>query len=423
MTKPNLKRGDFSKSGNKTAVKSIRTEKNGERNTTADLKRELNIHKIKLEIQNEELLETQAKLAASLKEYTELFEQSPIAYFILDKNGVIEKVNERGAVQMGIDKADLRGKQFSTYLNGEPHLDNFYRHRIQVIEKEKTQRVECEIKRNDGVVFSAMIKSAVVKDEQHRFKHFLLMVGDISHIKQHEQLVEQSLIKAQELNLMKSRFITTASHEFRTPLTSVLSSISLMEQYIRMGEVEKVKRHIARVKLSVKDLTNILDDFLSLEKFESGKVEIKRKAFNLPEFCQDVMEDVSGLLKKEQHITYKNTGDPEITEDRKILHHVLMNLLSNASKYSEEGSEIQLYTDADMNKVSIRVTDTGIGIPEEEQKDIFRRFFRAQNAETIQGAGLGLNIVKRYLELLNGTISFSSRENEGASFVVELPKH
>jgi two-component system sensor kinase FixL len=387
-----------------------------------ELEHELNVYEIELQMQNLELIETQEKLRASLKEYEELFQLSPVGYFILNENGVIENVNERGVVQLGFDKTHLVEKPFSTFLHTEVDQDNFYRHRNLAIALGTLQRMECEIKKKDCSVFSALIKSKVIKDEKLEFKHLLSIMTDISQIKEREHQIEIQLIKSEGLNTMKSRFIGMASHEFRTPLTSISSSTTLIEQYAELGEPDKIKRHLTRIRTAIKNLVTILDDFLSIEKLESGKVEIRRTTFKLPEFCEEIIEDVYANKKRGQVINYTHKGSGKINTDKNIIQHILLNLLSNACKYSGDEKEINLSTSIDDHTVTLIVEDYGIGIPEAEQDSVFIRFFRAHNTATVQGTGLGLNIVKRYVELLNGTIDFVSKHNEGTTFIVKFPQ-
>ena len=231
-----------------------------------------------------------------------------------------------------------------------------------------------------------------------------------------------SLEREKELNELKSRFVSMASHEFRTPLSAILSSISLVESYQKEEHLEKRKKHTDRIKSSVRNLVDILNDFLSLDKLEQGKVEVHKEKFELSEFADDLIEEVNGLLKQGQQINVSHSGDKEIVQDKKILKNILLNLLSNAIKYSAQDKEIYFLLEAHNNNVSIRVKDEGIGIPEEEQENLFGKFYRAKNVTNIQGTGLGLNIVKKYVELLDGNISFTSAPNKGTTFTVELPQ-
>jgi PAS domain S-box-containing protein len=383
---------------------------------------ELNMHEIELHRQNAELLKTQEKLNAAVMEYSELFEFSPVGYFILDKNGLIENVNVCGTVLLGLDKKHLIHKPFSRFLYTKHDRENFYRHIMRAIEEGTQERMECEIKRKDGVVFSPLIKSKAINNEKLQFKHLLSIMTDISQIKQHEHQVELQLTRSEEMSSMKSRFIGMASHEFRTPLSSVLTSTSLIEQYAQLGETDKMKKHLMRIKSSIKNLVAILDEFLSIEKLESGKVELQSLNFDLPGLCGELVDEVAAVKKKGQVIRYQHNGNKEITTDKKALQHIVLNLLSNGCKYSPEEKEIKLITDVTDHEVKITVQDFGIGIPKHEQANVFTRFFRAHNTANIQGTGLGLNIVKMYVELLNGTIGFVSNYNIGTVFTVTFPQ-
>ena len=215
-----------------------------------------------------------------------------------------------------------------------------------------------------------------------------------------------------------------ASHEFRTPLTAILSSVTLIESYNEPEQLEKRRRHVERIKFSVRNLTEILDDFLSLDKLEQGNVIAEKSSFNLEQFLKQIAEEMEGMLKrKNQHINYVHNGGNQIRQDKRILRNVMFNLLSNASKYSQEEKEIYLTADVNPEHVYIAVKDNGIGIPDEDQKHLFGKFFRARNTENIQGTGLGLSIVKHYVELMDGSIEFTSRENDGTTFTVKVPRN
>jgi signal transduction histidine kinase len=233
-----------------------------------------------------------------------------------------------------------------------------------------------------------------------------------------------SLEREKELNEIKSRFVSMASHEFRTPLSAILSSVSLIESYNEPEQLEKRLRHVERIKSSVKNLTEILNDFLSLDKLEQGKVIPESSSFDLAQFLNEIVDEMDGMLKrKNQQIKYIHNGENEIQQDKKILRNVMFNLLSNSSKYSGEDKEIDLTAEVNSEYVRIAVKDNGIGIPIEDQKYLFGKFFRAKNTGSIQGTGLGLSIVKHYVELLDGTIDFTSRENEGTIFTVKIPRN
>ena len=242
-------------------------------------------------------------------------------------------------------------------------------------------------------------------------------------VKEQTLKLSESLSREKELNELKSRFVSFASHEFRTPLTNILSSAGLIKRYVTTEDQDKRERHIGRIATAVDNLTGILNDFLSVEQLESGTFDVKYASFNLPHVLADVVADMDGMLgKKEQIITYQFDGEIMVKQSEKLLRNVLLNLLSNASKYSPEGNSIQLTSTVIDNRVTIIVQDQGIGIPEKEQEKMFTSYFRGSNVDNIQGTGLGLSIVKKYVELLGGNISFTSKLNEGTTFTVEFPQ-
>ena len=240
-------------------------------------------------------------------------------------------------------------------------------------------------------------------------------------LKKNELELKQSLEKEKELSEMKSRFVTTASHEFRTPLTSILSSVSLIGKYQENSQQSNREKHIHRIKSAVSDLTGILNDFLSLSKLEEGRVDVDFSEVDLKELCSTVARETRGLLKGDQKVQHKLSGHPTtVNSDSKILKNILFNLVSNAIKYSD----IDIYCDITISDshFEIKIRDQGIGIPAEDQKFLFTRFFRAGNVTNIQGTGLGLNIVRRYVELLEGDISYTSELEVGSTFHVKIPK-
>ncbi len=239
-------------------------------------------------------------------------------------------------------------------------------------------------------------------------------------LKESEIELTKSLSKEKELNEMKSRFVSMASHEFRTPLTSILSSAAIIGRYEKEDQQDKREKHINRIKSSVANLTGILNDFLSLSKIEEGRVEINLVELNLDLLCHEIIEDTKQLLKSDQKIIHTVHGEnPRTIIDERILRNIVFNLISNAIKYSDKDVFCDIHFHEDHFELIIK--DQGIGIPIEDQKYLFTRFFRAGNVTNIQGTGLGLNIVKRYVELLGGQIKFESEHEVGTTFFVTIP--
>lgn len=272
------------------------------------------------------------------------------------------------------------------------------------------------------IVYAAELEQKVHHRTEALNATILKLEQEVIERQKAEEEARRALEKERELNELKTKFVSIASHEFRTPLSTVMSSASLIQKYKEKGELDKVDKHVHRIKSSVNHLTSILNDFLSLGKLEEGKVEILKETIDLEEFLQEIHEDVRSFLKEGQQLHVKCDGASKyIDTDPRIVRNIMFNLLSNASKYSDANRNIYLSCARDENRIVFTVKDEGIGIPAEDQKHLFDRFFRASNAGNIQGTGLGLNIVRRYAELLNGEITFTSEYGSGSTFFVGIP--
>lgn len=252
-----------------------------------------------------------------------------------------------------------------------------------------------------------------------------LLQEAVSKLELSRKELNTALENEKHMNRLKSRFVSMASHEFRTPLSTILSSTFLLEKYNDQPEQGQRIRHIERIKNAVHGLKNILDDFLSVGKLEEGKVQSMEREITSPEISNlmdRITEDMEGLLKPGQHVAFECHSFASIKADVEILKNIMINLVSNAIKYSKDGSIINIIC-ADGNKeMSIAVKDEGIGISPEDMNHLTERFFRGGNASHIQGTGLGLHIVKRYLELIHSRIEIRSELNKGSCFTVFLPK-
>jgi PAS domain S-box-containing protein len=278
---------------------------------------------------------------------------------------------------------------------------------------------EWHLVRKDGSTFYASLNMTPLRDHHHEVSNYLGIVIDISEKKKAETELLSALEKERELNELKSRFVSMASHEFRTPLSAVLSSAYLLSRYTKEEEQPQREKHIQRIVASVTSLTEILNDFLSVGKIEEGDIHANFRSYDIKEQMHDVMQDVQHLLKKEQQIKYEHIGKSQtVFLDQSMMKHIVTNLLSNAVKFSNEGSEIRLNTEIKGKKIIVSVKDQGIGIPDEDRKDLFRRFFRSSNVTNIQGTGLGLHIVHKYTELMGGNIDLESKIGDGTKFTI-----
>ena len=237
-----------------------------------------------------------------------------------------------------------------------------------------------------------------------------------------ETKIKNALKKEKELNELKTKFLSMVSHEFKTPLSGILTSTMLLSKYQLNDQQDKRDKHISTIANKVHYLNNILNDFLSLERLNSDKVAYKFSTFNLSKIFNEVVYNANMLLKRGQKINIPNNIDEYILyQDEMFLELALSNLINNAVKYSPQNTSIDIEVAAKNKNLEFKIIDQGIGIPEKDQKYIFNRYFRAENALNSQGTGIGLNIVKSHLENLGGSIQFSSKENVGSTFTFELP--
>ena len=248
----------------------------------------------------------------------------------------------------------------------------------------------------------------------------LILREALQELERSQTELSEALNKEKELNEIKSRFVSMASHEFRTPLSTVLSSASLIGKYTQSEDQEKRDKHIRRIRDSVKHLNVLLEDFLSLGKLEEGRIKAEAVTFNVREFLAEVVDEMNLILKPQQTIQTSCEGTPTFHTDSRLLRNIIINLLSNAIKFSPEGATIRLQLQNANGELRLSVKDQGMGISEEDQQHLFSSFFRAKNVVNIEGTGLGLHIVKRYVELLNGAISLQSELNAGTTFTIVL---
>jgi PAS domain S-box-containing protein len=266
------------------------------------------------------------------------------------------------------------------------------------------------------------LKNYSVELEKQVKNRTLILQEAIDELEKTKKELYHALDKEKELNELKSRFVSMASHEFRTPLTTMMSSLALISRYGEQHDIDNQVKHVGKIKTSINNLTDILNDFLSLSKLEEGKIGNFPVEVEIHTFIEDIVSEMQVMAGKDQTISYSHSGAQNARMDGRLLKNILFNLISNAIKFSNEGSVIELASTVGDSMVKIIVKDHGLGIPASDQKHLFERFFRGQNVIHIQGTGLGLNIVAKYAELMHGTISFESRENEGTIFTLTFPQ-
>ena len=334
---------------------------------------------------------------------------------VLDKNMKYLVVDGKDLEQLGLNEKTIVGDRI--FDNIHSAITIFAEGNLKKVFAGESASFDAAIEGRDYNISSVPIPNA-----NGEIDEILVVIKNVSEQRNLEKELLKNLEKEKELSLLKTRFVTLASHEFRSPLTTILSSAFLLEHYTGDQLEQERKKHLDRIKRAVHGMIELLNDFLSIGKLEEGKVQVANAEINLRTFLEDILQEVALLKKDDQRIELAYKGDEaSFVTDKQMIRTILMNLLSNAIKYSPPSGVIHLSVTREKHEVTIKVSDAGIGIPLEEQRHIFKRFFRAQNAAEIQGTGLGLNIVKKYTRLLKGNVTFTSKLNEGSTFQVILP--
>jgi PAS domain S-box-containing protein len=378
-----------------------------------------------------------------------LFTTAAEGLVVVDSSGVILMHNPRLNAMFGFSEGELVGARVEVLLPDavrKRHVEHRQAYDTKPVQRSMGIGMDLWGKRKDGTVLP--VEVSLNHFEVDGTRYVMGLVTDITlrraaedelkrtnqeledrveqrtaELREAEHNVREALETEKELHALKSRFVAMASHEFRTPLSTIMSSVDLIGRYTEGINDEKVEKHVARIKGKVREMTAMLNEFLSLERIEQGQVVCTPVELDIVHLCIEMIEELRTLAKSGQAIDYDHEGgERTATLDRQMLSNVISNLVTNAVKYSPEGKQVELRTTITDGKLTIMVHDEGMGIPAEDQQHLFERFFRGSNATTIQGTGLGLNIVKRYLELMNGTIRFTSVPGK-TLFTVELPQH
>ncbi len=383
-----------------------------------------------------------------------LFLYATEGILVTNDKGEITRINPSGAKLFGYTENELMGQKIETLVPRrlmEKHVgqrDKFHDNpharsmgagmNLFGLKKDGTEfPVEISLSPyappSGKYVIAFIIDISVRKQAEEKLKSYsselerqvknrtMILEEAVEELEKTKKELNGALEKEKELNEMKSRFVSMASHEFRTPLTTMMSSLSLVTLYAEKNDKQNQDKHVGKIKTSINNLTDILNDFLSVSKLEEGNLENSPELLDLKSFISDTVAEMQ-MVANTHKINHVHIGKENASLDKKILKNILFNLLSNAIKFSPEGKSIEVTSEVKNTSVKISVKDNGIGISKEDQKNLFERFFRGHNATHIQGTGLGLNIVARYAELMNGSIDFTSEENQGTTFTIILPQ-
>lgn len=411
------------------------------------------------------LTKSEAELQESKDKYQLLFESSadPICFFT--EEGIINDFNLSFILYFGYSKDEIFKLNLKDLFHSDKDLTdllaelkekNYVKDKvIELVKKDDTiAYCYCRIyfsKSSDGKIlgyqsiFHDMTKWIIAEEKERKLNEELEkrvtdrtsqleMTLDELRFENEERKKAQNLLfdakeklsnmlnKEKELNEMKTRFISMVSHEYRTPLTVILSSTYLLQQYHISNMDDKFEGQLKKIQLSVHNMTQMLEGILNIGKTESGKDPVI-ESINLPELLDEIIEEMKSIdNKNHKFVSEFQSSEMFIHTDKQLLNQAIVNLMTNAIKYSGEGTPIRVAAQENKSKYIIKISDEGIGMSEDDMKNLFEPFFRAKNVETISGTGLGLTIVKNSIENLLGTISVDSVPDMGSTFSITLPK-
>ncbi len=387
-------------------------------------------------------------------------EQSRISVVITDIYGNIEYVNNFFTELTGYSKNEVLGHN-PRILNAGKHTKDFYKELWTTILNGNTWEGIFYNKKKNGQLYWEYAIITPIKDEIGKIINFVAVKEDITEkiIKEQqlnqykeklEQLVEkrtselqrvnkelleqiqkekelearlqEALLKEKEINELKTRFFASVSHEFRTPLSAILTSSQMIKKYGSRWPEEKLETHYQNIDKMINHLTKLLDDIMLISRAEREILKNNPKEEDINLLFKEIISEHSQTLQKNRKINFHNNCNQCIYNvDSKLIKHIIGNLLSNSIKYGYENTDIDLSILEEGNQLVIKVEDRGIGIDEIDLKNIFEPFYRAKNSYGIKGTGLGLNIVKRCVDLLKGTIEVQSKINEWTKFTIKIP--
>jgi PAS domain S-box-containing protein len=369
---------------------------------------------------SERLHEADRSLAAALGELRVIFDSAAVGLASV-RDGKIAQCNQAFASIFGYAIAEMTGQPARIMYRSDHDWSEASSAAEMQFAEAKAWVTELELAKKDQNLFWGSMEARAL-DARDQNAGVILAVHDITPRKTAERELLVTLQREKELNEMKTRFVSTVSHEFRTPLATILSSAELLRLYPdKLDDSEKLNL-LHGVEDATKRMRNLLDEVLTLGRAESGKLQLRPTRIALPEFCRKIVSDFHIGEGKQHELVLDDRFDLETAElDENLLRHILNNLLSNAIKYSAPGSTVKLSLERADGTVRLTVQDSGIGIPEEDQPRLFESFHRASNVENRQGTGLGLSIVKKAVELHGGEISFESAVGAGTRFSITLP--
>jgi len=349
--------------------------------------------------------------------------ESTLVGIVFTRDRIMHWVNRTLEQDMlGYAPGELVGKSTALCYASPEDFDGFGGPAYETIKSGRTWSCEMQMKRKDGTLFWCQ-ETGQAMDPNDLSQGAIWVMADISRRKAAEDELRRALAQERELSDLKSRFVSMTSHEFRTPLATILSATELIERYAERLPPEEKTELIGLIKSAVNRMTSMLEDVLLIGKADAGRVEFHPKPVDIGVLAAAVVEEVGRSTEHRAKIATTLNGDARARLlDEKLVRHILGNLLSNAAKYSPAGSDVALRIDCSDHTTRFEVADRGIGIPPEDQPRLFSTFHRGSNVSNVSGTGLGLAIVKKCVDVHRGRIGFASAAGTGTTFTVTLPQ-
>lgn len=397
-------------------------EKNG--TTSADLSlnfdeliHELEVHEMELEMQHAELQESHQRLKQNRQEYIDLFDFAPIGYIVTDDKGFILNVNLTLAKMFSLNRVDIEGRPLAKFIS-KPYMDTYYLSRQSVFATQQLQTCEVSIYLPNNLGFFARLDSTIIPDKNQ----CRVAITDITSQKQAEKTTKIAFDSERELSKLKSQLLNMITHEFRTPLTIILSSVDTLERFEHLLDDEKKALRYQKIRNYVWHMTRMVNEIASAYRMEIDKQSVKTSQFDCQLMIADLIADIESINTDRVMFIMAETQETDFSVefDDMLLRQIVMNIVSNSVKFSDDLVTITLKMLP--QDFVIEISDKGEGIPEEDQAHIYDTFFRSTNIETISGTGIGLSIVKKLVDRCRGIIEFQSQVDVGTTFTLTFPR-
>lgn len=339
---------------------------------------------------------------------------------VLDTAFRVTFVNDRFCELLGYSSAEVIGKQPMSFV--DPADMPLVQSHLERRQSAESTSYELPLRHKDGHQIYMLMSGSPLLDKQGNYNGSLVVATDITIQKQAEAALRQALAKEKELGDLKTRFVSMASHEFRTPLASILALVETVSAYRNKLSEEQIEQRLNKIKAQIEHLKNIMEDILMLSRMQARHVEFKPVPLDLDALSRSILDEFQSQAASKHRLEYTvGEGRRAVMLDGKLMRQLISNLVSNAIKYSPQGTVVRIHLEYTDSEVILKVSDEGIGIPEADLPHLFEPFHRAANVGTISGTGLGLVITQEAVDLHGGTITVESQLGVGSTFLVRIP--